>query len=273
MNKLSVIFGLITLFVIVSSTASALNVVGVVLDRSVNPGESISHELNVTLAENEGPMNLTVEIMDWKQQLDGVNYPVNDSEASVFSAKEFFTATPREFRLDQGASQKVLITGTIPSDVGSGGRYAIFSVKSGAMPSAQDPGVGVAVAVNGLIRLTIAGSELDKSGEITELTVAEPVSKTETNASMIFHNTGNVHYQIGASMVLEDKDGNVLANATQPRSSNIIPEASRLIELSLKPENELEPGMYKILSNATLADGTVLATKELQFEIDSTKVV
>jgi hypothetical protein len=259
----------VSFFLISVSISSALSVSGVILDRAVAPAEIITHELVVSLEKDEGPMNLTVEIMDWSQQLDGSNYAANESTESPFSARSFFSASPSEFHLDQGGSQKVTLTGIIPEDIGPGGKYAMFSVSSSAMPSAQDKNVGVQVAVNGLIRLTASGSLLNKSGKISHLSLIEPTSRTEQRVSIIFNNTGNVHYKIIPAAALEDRQGDILAYAGLPLTTNIIPEAARSIELSLKPERELEPGRYKISANATLEDGTLLAAEEMQFEIDS----
>lgn len=264
-----IILALIVLFLINIIASSALSVAGVVLDGSISPGDRITHELNVDLEDDEGPMNLTVEIMDWDQQLDGSNYAANESIESSFSARSFFSASPGQFHLVQGGSQKVTLTGIIPEDIGPGGKYAIFSVRSSAMPSAQDQNVGVQVAVNGLIRLTASGSRLNKSGKISHLSLIEATSRAEQRISMIFNNTGNVHYKIIPAAALEDSQGDILAYAELPLTTNIIPEAARSLELSLKPGRALEAGRYKISANATLEDGTLLAGEELQFEIDS----
>jgi hypothetical protein len=267
MKALSIILGLAILSVMATSTASALSVAGVIFEQNVTPGVHVSHEINVSLAKDEGPMNITVDILDWRQTLYGVNVAVDEHGALSNSARSFFTASPSVFQLEKGGYQNVLISGTVPDDVKPGGLYAMFSVRSGAMRSRLSISMGIKFVVNGLIRLTVPGPGMNMSGVITNLSIKNPINVTEPKVSMIFNNTGNIHYEIAPGAVLEDNYGSVLANDTQPLSSNIIPGAARQVELSLKPKIALDPGIYTIQATASLSNGTALSVKSSKFEI------
>ncbi|MDM7913185.1 MAG: hypothetical protein QUS09_08825, partial [Methanotrichaceae archaeon] len=166
-----VLFAKLALFLLLFVPVSfGLGVEGVIFEAEAAPGQHVDHEMTVSLRENEAPMDLQVDIQDWGQTLDGSNQELGEGEKSNCSAKGFLHASPASFHLEPGGSQKVLIEGDIPENVGSGGRYALISVHSPITVEADEGSegsVGVAVAINALVRLTISGTELLKRAEIT----------------------------------------------------------------------------------------------------------
>lgn len=246
--------------------ASALGVEGVIFEAEASPGQHVSHEMTVSLKEDEAPLDLQVEVQDWGQALDGINQKLEEGTPAAYSAKGFLNVSPSSFHLLPGGAQKVMVEGDIPSDVGSGGRYALIGIYS-LIPEADEESsegnVGLAVAINALVRLTISGTELIKRGEITDLKIDKPVSGRERNLSLIFKNTGNYHFKAVAKASLKDNEGDVLAEATTPPSSNIIPDASRLFEISLKPERDFEPKNCRINAIVETEEGALLAAKEV----------
>lgn len=265
------LFAKLALFLLLFVPASSgLGVEGVIFEAEAAPGQHIEHEITVSLRENEAPMDLQVDIQDWGQTLEGSNQELEEGAAASCSARGFLKAFPSSFHLLPGESQKVQVVGEIPEDVGSGGRYALISVHS-LPPAEEDEGsegnVGVAVAINALVRLTISGTELSKRGEITDMRTEDPSLEKHQNISLIFKNTGNYHYKACAKAALKDEEGNLIANSSSPLSSNMIPSASRIFFLSLMPEKELLPGTYCISAIVEQEDGTVLATKEMEIKI------
>jgi hypothetical protein len=109
-----------------------------------------------------------------------------------------------------------------------------------------------------------------KKGEITNLSVEEPVSGEQQSVSLLFRNTGNYHYSGFAKAELMDTNGTLLSNATTPVTiSSMFPTFSRLFRLSLVPSSRLKPGTYQINATVNLEDGTILATKKTSFKIKS----
>ncbi len=250
-----------------------LGVEGVIFEAEAAPGQHVDHEITVSLRDNEAPMDLQVDIQDWGQTLEGSNQELEEGAVAIYSAKGFLKASPSSFHLEPGESQKVLVEGDIPEDVGPGGRYALISVHS--LPTVgEDEGsegsVGVAVAINALVRLTISGTEISRIGEITDIRAEDPSEECQ-NISLIFKNTGNYHYKACAKASLKDKKGNLLTNSSSPVSSNIIPSAARIFSLSLTPEKDILPGTYSISAIVEEEDGTVLATKETEIEIKGSR--
>jgi hypothetical protein len=94
------------------------------------------------------------------------------------------------------------------------------------------------------------------------------VSAKEQNMSFIFKNTGNHHYRIQSDVVVTDKDGNIVANATKSNpGAPIIPEATRLIKFNIKPQSPLKPGDYSANVTVKEENGSLLATKETKFKL------
>jgi hypothetical protein len=265
----------VILLLALAPSCLGLGVEGVIFEADAYPGQHVEHQITVSLRENEAPMDLQVDIRDWDQTPDGSNQEIEEGTKSSYSAKGFLRVSPARFHLEPGESQKVLVEVDIPKDVGSGGRYALISVHSLISEESKEGsegGVGVAVAIDALVRLTISGTELSRTGEIADLSIEEPVSKEHQNISLTFRNTGNYHYKACAKAALKDEDGNLLASSSSPLSSNIIPSAARIFFLSLTPGEELKPGTYCISATVEEEDTGILASKEMEIEMkDSEK--
>lgn len=260
---------LLSLLAIFVQPSHALAVEGVIFDAEVSPGEKIAHEMTVSLGEGESPMDLAVEIDDWVQSEDGVNLPL-ESRASPgpYSARGFLTVEPHRFHIEPGGIEKVTVKGNVPEDVGSGGRYALINIYSlpGKVKEDAENSVGISVAVSALARLIIAETDQIRRGEIEEANLFN-VSRRHQNLTILFENTGNCHFKAGAEAILMGRDGKFLGRSSSPLSSNILPGARRRFLLSLLPEKELEPGRYFINATMTCENGTLLATKELEFDL------
>ncbi|NMB85349.1 MAG: hypothetical protein GYA29_03760 [Methanothrix sp.] len=243
-----------------------LGVSGVVFDADVSPGESISHEMTVSLREGEMPLDLVVVVEDWNQSIDGANQPQEEMAGHyIYSARSFLKAEPSKLHIDPGESKKIVVRGDIPLDVGAGGRYALIGIYSIPEKAGEETenSVGVSVAVNALVRLTISGTEISKQGAITSMGMDDNCQ----NLSLVFKNEGNYHFKAGARALLKDSAGNILAKSSSPLSSNILPEASRLFQLALVPEEELKQGSYFVNASVESEDGTLLASKEIEIKL------
>lgn len=260
------------LFLIFLPCTQAVTVSGVIFDPEADAGEHVSHEITVSLRDTENATDLTVDLYDWNQTIDGGN--IIDEEGNVktpYSAKSFLKVAPSSIHLEPGSSEKVLVEGDIPEDAAPGGRYAIVSIKGAPRPAPgeeedQASRVSVVIAYNVLIMIKVRG-DIDQSAEITDLSVEEPISAEQQNVTLTLKNTGNFHYKPDIEIAIKDKDGNSLANETLITDSSIFPPFSNEFKLSLNPESELEPGTYLLDAKVSLKDGTEVASKEMEIEI------
>lgn len=250
-----------------SPVEGRLSITGAIFNAELAPGDHISHNINVSLSSDEpAPVNLAADLMDWYQYPSGLSLGIKDNpDIAPYSSRKFLTVSPENFSLKPGSYQNVKIEGIMPK--GDGSRYAIVFVHIVPNATKKSGGVAVSFGMNTLALLTISGSNIAKTGEISSLGLDEPISPRQQNVTMIFKNTGNTHYRIKANVTLKDENGDVLATASPDSSEAVIPTAVRKTSFSMMPKEELKPGSYTIAANAALSDGTVIATNETKFEI------
>lgn len=245
-------------------TSAGLGVDGAVFWGTVSPGEKIVHEMTVSIGTNASPLDLEAEVYGFGMSTY-TDYLLLDPEEDVspYSAREFLTIEPKSFQVEPGIPQKVLITGTIPEDIGEGGRYALAAIKS--MPNTSG-NVGVSTQIQIPILLTIRDTKLVQTGEIIGLNVSE--NSDGINVDLMFDNTGNYHYKAIADAVLKDEAGTTIA-ATSPKQSpsSILPTFSCLFKMDLVPESDLSPGTYTVEARVTHENGAVLDTKVATIEV------
>ena len=247
---------------------ASLTTSGIIVNTEAAPGEQVSNDLTVSLSPDEpAPQNIEVDLLEWNQSLNGANHGVKDNpEIAPYSATKFLSVSPKNFTIKPGTSQDVNIHGVMPK--GDGGRYAIVAVRGVANSTKKGNAIAVSFGINAQVLLTISDSKIVKTGEIENISITKPITSQIQNFTAIFKNTGNYHYGIDANASLKDEKGEVLAKTSQQvKGGGIIPTASRMIRFSMKPSAKLKPGNYTVEVEATLADGTVLANKEIGFEI------
>jgi hypothetical protein len=267
-SKLVQILIAIALLLLTSGLGSAgLGVGGAKLVEDIAPGDNINHVMKVQTRSSDQPMDILVDILGYGQRADGSFNILNASDdTSPYTARPFLSASPTSFHLNPGDSQEVKLVGNIPKDAGSGGRYALVKISNNPTGNGTVT-IGVAVVVP--VMLTILGSEILNRGEIEDLTVEKPVASAQQKLSIRFKNTGNHHYSAKADAVLKDSDGHILTNASSSLGQYTIPTFTRVIALDLKPKTPLKPGTYNVDATVSMADGTVLASKETSFEVQS----
>ena len=250
--------------------ACSLGMNGAIFLAQVAPGEHVKHEMSVSISKNESPMNISVDILDMQQGLHGETLAENASLGNPYSAKSFLNVSPAFFHIDSGSTQAIQLEGDIPSQASPGGRYALINVKGLIIQpnaSKNKSGITFGMAINGIVELTVSGNKTTKSGEIKELRAQEPASGKQQNISVIFRNTGNIHYKVKILGALVDQSDKVLANATATSSIPIMPGALRMFNFSVLPNKELVAGTYDINATVRLEDGTVMASNETRFEV------
>lgn len=251
---------------LVSPFASAgLGVSGAIIERKVDPGDAFAHEMIISSDFASPPMDLAVDIMGINQTPDGESVELAESEdAGPFSARTFLKVNPSAFHLEPGQSQNVIVEAKIPQDARPGGRYALINIHSRPIGNGT---VGIVVAIEVPVRLTISGPGLMKAGMIEDLKLEESISARQQYISLILRNTGNCHYKAIIHAVLKDLGGNVIAEASSPVSSNIIAGASRIFRMAIAAKGELRPGAYLANATASLSSGSILDSKEIEFKI------
>jgi hypothetical protein len=115
--------------------------------------------------------------------------------------------------------------------------------------------------------LTIDGSNLVETGQITALTVGEVIAGKPIIVATTLKNTGNHHYYGAINQIsVRDSSGRDVGSAkSEPFSRAVIPIQSVRFDTPLTAG--LPMGTYTVVSRMTLEDGTLLDEKCTTFTV------
>jgi plastocyanin len=251
---------LIALALSATFNAAALTVSGGLFQTDVSPGDQIKHKITVSIGDDENSTDVTAGVFGYGlTPTGGRDILTAEEDTNPYSARDFLSISPENATINPGEPVTFVLEGSVPEDVGSGARYALAYVTTLPRGSGQ---VGIALAAKVPVILTISGTELRETGEITDLTVSED------NVSTIFKNTGNYHYKASAEAILKNNEGIVIANATAPLSfTSIIPTASWLFDMPFENATNLDHGTYTVEVSVIHKNGTVLDTDETILDV------
>lgn len=234
------------------------------IEANITAGTLFSKNITIYTEEGDSPMDLAADVDGVNQSLDGVPYAVlNNKDMNKYSATPFLKILPTKFHLGNGTRRVLELRGIVPKDVGEGGRYALLQIHSAPLGNGT---VGVALAIEIPIKLSITGTNYIRTGNITDLKIAEPISANKTVALLKFKNTGNYHYRALTEAVLKDQSGAILANQTSRLGiGNIIPQATISSNVALTPAKNLGPGKYTLEAMVVSDKGDILDSKKIEF--------
>jgi hypothetical protein len=270
MNRFYPYFLMVVLIILVicPGPASAIDVVGAKYMETVNAGSTVTHTITVATKAADPPMDIVVDVLGFGQT-EGKSYSSLSAadDTSPYSARKFITLDTGSFHLNPGESKKITATIVIPNDVGDGGRYAMISLHNA--PSG-DGATAYVTAIAVPVMITIANSDIQRKGTITDIKTGELVTGKPIRITTSLKNTGNIHYyQTKNTVTVSDSGGNILGTAiTEPSVFAIIPSYTVNYDVTL--DTSLAPGTYGVKSAMSLNDGTLLDEKTSSFEVNST---
>ncbi|MFA4850491.1 MAG: hypothetical protein WC626_12255 [Methanoregula sp.] len=254
---------LVLLMVWCIAPVSAVGVQGAKYMGSIAPGGSVNHTMIVSNDADQKPMDIQIDVVGFGQAMDkGYTNLAPANDLSPYSGRKFITLSDTTMHLEPGTSKNVIATIKLPTDVGSGGRYAIISVH--AIPKT---GAAFTTGVNIPVLITVSGTKPTESGSIQNVDTGKVAIGQPIEVKTTFTNTGNYHYYNTINKVtISDSKGNFIANAsTSPSAFAIIPGST--VQYIAKPEiATLGTGTYTVHSGISL-DGRVLDEKTTTFEI------
>jgi hypothetical protein len=251
------------LIMLTIAPASAIKVTAIILVKNVSPGEDISHKMTVDIGEANETVDVVAQLYGCGMALDGSRIQLPPEEdTSIYSARGFLKLTSEKVTVDPGAKKDIVLEGSVPHDVGAGGRYALVNIAT--VPTC-DARIGVSSAVEVPIFLTINGSDLIETGIVKDINVSD--GDEGLLVGVMFENTGNHHYKANAKAVLKDGEGTIIAESSVPSENSLIPTYTRLFAIKLDKAIDLSPGTYTIEASVVKEDGTILDSKETELEI------
>mgnify|MGYP001765676827 CR=1 FL=1 len=255
--------------ILASQVSAGLSVTNPKIQVPVSPGDVKTYVMNVGNTTDE-PMDITVEVRGLGNAITGpVEALSSDRDLSPYTARSFVTATPTNFSLEPGQSQDVTVSINVPSDVGDGGRYAVVYIYTDPSGDGQ---IGISVAVSAQVILTIQGSNIIISGDMTSIDIPEAVSEQLLAATVTLNNTGNYHYKLDCTGKVWNSDRSRMVGVSWPTDSiyNLIPTFTRQIAVPLNISEELTPGTYFLDVEAYTEEGILLDTGTKAFVITDT---
>jgi hypothetical protein len=237
---------------------------GAIINEDVSPGQEIAQYITVINGMNDSRQNMTAEVFGFATNEGGANVALSpEMDNGPYTARPFLSIEPKNFTLDPGEQKILRLTGTVPEDIGPGGRYASVLIVPEPM-AVKGSDVNVVTAIQSLVLLTIKGSDLIKKGEITNLSAS--ARDDGVIVDLIFKNTGNVDIKPQVTVNLFDSDGDILA-AQGPEKDRVLPTNSRRFNFNLAPEAPLASGIYTVEATANLSDGTILDSERTTLEV------
>ena len=252
------------LLALAAAPALGLSVSNAAMVGNVNPGQTYTHTMTVTIDSGDEATDVSVYVAGLQQSLDG-GYQLLDAsqDTSQYSARQFVTVDKAAFHLEPGGSEDVTATVRVPQDVGDGGRYAMIHIVTTPVVTG-----GVASAVDVPVYLTVNNSQLIHTGQITGVASGEITSGQPINILTSFRSTGNHHFKVKGEVTVTNDQGQNLDTMTTPvTASSILPGMVRELGVSFIPSVVLAAGTYTVGSKVMLEDGTLLDQSSTTFEV------
>jgi hypothetical protein len=225
------------------SAAGGLTVYGGKLETSVTPGSNNTYNMEVANT-SDAPMDIGVAVKGYGMSptQDFIALEPKD-DASPYSAFALLEVSPATFHLEPGKSQIITVVARISAGIGDGGRYAIVLIQTGASGSG---GVGVISAVAARVLLTVSGSRLDTTSQISEVNLVKSTAQQPAAVSFVVTNNGNYHFKPQIQATVRNDNSNVATTSVVAPGWPIIPGYSRQFKLDLFGASPLAAGTYHV---------------------------
>lgn len=225
------------------SATGGLTVYGGKIETSVIPGSNSTYTMEVANT-SDTPMDIGVEVKGYgvSTAQDFIALEPKD-DTGLYSAVALLDVSPATFHLEPGKSQIITITSRIPAGIGNGGRYAIVLIHTTATGGGA---VGVISAVAARVLLTVSGSTLDTTSQITEVGLAKSTNQLPAGVTFTVANKGNYHFKPQLQATVRDGNKVVATTSIVAPGWPIIPGYSRQFKLDLIGASPLPAGTYQV---------------------------
>jgi hypothetical protein len=258
------ILALLLAAIFAAAPAAALKVEGAKIMLDVKPGTTYIFPMAVSIKPDDPPSEYAIDVLGFSQSIDAGSYEgIQPSEdVSPYTARSFISVPFSTVLLQRGERKEFNATIRVPENVGDGGRYAVILIHPAATGTGQ---ASFATAVLVPVMLTVEGSNLVETGQITSVTVGDVIAGKPIIVSTTLKNTGNHHYYSAINeLSVKDSSGQVVASAkSDPFSRAVIPTNSVRFDTPLTLG--LPIGTYTVVSRMILEDGTPLDEKSATF--------
>jgi len=231
---------------------SAMNLSVSEYHANVPAGGTVSYAVLASNTWDDDPVDLLVDVngISQKPDLHFVSVePIKDTY--TYSARKYTSVQENEIHVDRGSKKQIILSFSLPADVGDGGRYATVVVHTlaGKNITAADTTIPVF--------LTVLGGDTSIKGSITRLAADDVTTGQPVTVTTGYKNTGKIHQEKVVNLLtVSAENGNVVAtNSTVLPGTALLPDIS--YEFMARPDiRNLPAGTYTVLSK-------VMVDKEL----------
>ncbi|MFH1235463.1 MAG: hypothetical protein V1685_00805 [Parcubacteria group bacterium] len=250
---------------IVAHSASALTLTPSMQEVTLTPGEQTIVKVELT-NETDKTIELTTEVVNFTSSGE-TGEPAFDFDAEATDLATWAVPERGPFTLAPDESQDILVTITTPDDALPGGYYAavLFNDTLGA-ESAGD--VMIESKLGSLILATVEGN-YTSAGAITEFSSTTPQAGGNTEFTVRFKNSGDVHLKPTGTLVIKNMFGTEVTNATvNAEKGAVLPGSVRSFDVTPWLTSTSLFGKYT--ATLTMSDGAVSDTAILSYWFFST---
>lgn len=187
-----------------AESSSTLKIAPSIFEVTLNPGEIQTQK--VTLANlSATPVNISSEIDNFSSATtEGAPQfvPSKTGVANWINLKE------SNFSLSANEEKSVSFTISVPENTEPGGYYGAIFFKETPVQVNDNRQLGVVNQIGTIILITVSGP-VTKSGEILSFTGPKFPSHGPINFSVLFKNTGTVHYKTKGKIILYRGNKNI----------------------------------------------------------------
>ena len=216
-------------FSLPSSAGVTMMLSPIIMDLTLNTGETSTQEISIRNAGDEQTM-VRVYAMDFSIDREN-NYTFSDPGHESYSCASWLGIEESDFDLGPAETKHVEVTISVPRGVETGGHYAALFFET--ILADTPPGVSVAISgrIPSLFYLTIPGvtdADIFANAEITSLMLPGWVDGGPVQIGAAVRNTGNVHLTIAAKAYFTDFRGRQ-AGEIDLGQTIVLPGAERAI--------------------------------------------
>ena len=213
------------------------------------PMEPGASKQDVFKVINTGDKDFTFKVYASPYQVSNDRYdPTFNIETNRTQISRWITVPDEEFSLDPGDEAKVSYSVEVPSDVPSGGQYAVIFAET-TSDEEDSASIVAKKRVGMLVYGNISGDTRDQ-GEITSHELKGWQHNAPLVANYRIKNTGNTDFAVTTQMTVKSLWGNEVY--TSPEVENtVLPDTTRVVDLSW---DKASVGLYKVSITAKFLD-------------------
>ncbi|MBN1871907.1 MAG: hypothetical protein JW800_04965 [Candidatus Omnitrophica bacterium] len=205
----SLIIGIIILFVPTTSDAFSLFISPSSYKETAKPGQTVTGTVRII---NEGKTELGIRAyeQDWTYEPDGTKV-FHPPGTTPLSCSKWIQVFPRKFRVQAGSDRTVQFNITVPENA-EGGYYSVIFFESFDISESEKGEnrvtVQFAARLGCVIYIETEGKSIHR-GIIESLSVTPPSSTKPLEMSLVFKNQGNTYLSADGTLSIIDDGGNV----------------------------------------------------------------